>query len=253
MLYADSMLLPAVSSLEVMKMTEDTIKVPIRVEGKEFYADRIDKALRACQSEGYEALFMPAIIDTRIEAPKEAIIWQYLYCAPSIKATGRTKQGTPVVVYAHIPNYFSNPDNIEKAIEQGLVNGAGIMPRDEFQRLLDLEDNENVFAVDYSSLWNSPLNVIPVKNALKHPQTIPFLGGEERAERYLQRHREVFGDEIGIWHSDDLLDKPSYESLCRLLFVGNGYDDGLDCVGGLSSYGRFVGVRAEGALQKIKF
>ena len=231
-------------------MTEDTILVPKKelLEGKEFYDNRTDKALKACQNEGFEAQFMPSIIDTRIDSEKDARIWQTWYSAPSVRATGKTKQGKAVVIYSHIPNYLSNPDNIEKAIKQGLVNGAGVIPQDEFQKLLDLEDNENVFVIDYNELKKSISAVIPLKNALKHPQTIPFLSGEERAEKYLERHKEVYGDKIGIWHVDDLSNEPSG----RLLFVGNDCDGGLSGDGSLNLSGRFVGVHsAEGATQKL--
>ena len=231
-------------------MANDTISVPLKrnLEGKEFHNNRADKALKACQDEGFEAQFMPSIADTRIEAEKDARIWQTWYSAPSVRATGRTKQDNAVVVYAHIPNYFSNPNNIETAISQGLINGAGIMPQNELQRLLDLEDNKNVFVIDYNTLRNSSSGVIPLKNALKHPQTIPFLSGKERAEKYLDRHNEVYGNQIGIWHSDDLSDKP----VGRLLYVGNNYNNGLYGNNNLNNSARFIGVHgAEGASQKI--
>ena len=228
------------------KEQEQVIKIPRRelVDGKEFYTPELIEALRDCQSQDYEAQFMPAIIDARIDSPKEERIWQTWFSAPSIRATGRTKQGNPVVVYAHIPNHFSSPDNIKKAREQGLRNGAGVMPQTKFQRLLDLNEltdnqgNRLVWSVDYNTLKNSTSDVIPLKDALKHPQTIPFVGGEERAQRYLEKHKEVYGDKIGIWHSDDLSDEPRG----RLLFVGYGYGGGLNGGDLLGGIGRFVGV-----------
>ena len=78
---------------------------------------------------------------------------------------------------------------------------------------------------------------------MEHPQTIPFLGGSARAEQYLQQHKKVKGNEIGVWHTDDLADEP----LGSLLFLGNylssalfGYDD-------LYNSGSFVGVAASEA------
>ncbi len=223
----------------------DKITVPITTEAEESEVVRTDEALRGLQTKGLEAVFMPAIADVRILAPKNARVWQNWYTAPSIRATGRTKQDNAVVIYAHVPNYFSNPDNIETAINQGLINGAGIIPQDEFQRLLDLEDNENVFIVDYDALKSSPSGVISLKDAIKHPQTVAFLGGQERAEKYLERHREVYGNEIGVWHSDDLTEQP----LGRFLFLGNLYDDSLLGYNYLDDDSRFLGVRS--APQKV--
>ena len=209
------------------------------VEAREFYADRVDAALKNLESEDHEPVYMPEVIDARIAASKEARIWQPWLTAPRIKATGRTKQGNPVVVYAHIPNYFSKADNITTAINQGLVNYAGRIHKEEFQRLLDSEDKDRVFVVDYDTLRNSTSGVIEVKDALKHPQTIPFLAGEERAVKYLERHKEVYGDRIGNWYSDDLRDEPLACVLC--------VDGGLDGDGDLGGSARFLGVRAEGA------
>lgn len=246
-------------------MTENQILVPRKqlLEAKEFYAETdsanekygIPTALEACQTPdengiAYEAIFMPAIIDTRNEAPNNSTVFQCWYTVPSIKATGRTKQGTPVVVYAHVPNYFSAPENIRKAIKQGLVNGAGRFPQTELQRLLDLEDGKNVFVVDHNTLKNSTNGVIPVNKALKHPQTIPFIGEEGRAINYLEKHKQVYGEEIGNWHLDDLADKP----LARLLFVGDDYYGGLLGDGPLYGDARFLGVplnAAEGSARKI--
>ena len=233
---------------------KNTIQIPRVVEGKEFYADRINKALSSCEKEGYEAQFMPAIIDARISAEKEARIWQTWWSAPSVSVTGRTSQGNPIVVYAHVPNYFSNPRNIETAIKQELGNGAGIMPQNQFQKLVDLNElkdkqgNRLVWIVDYDALKNSKSDVISFQEALEHPQTIPFVGGEERAEKYLEKHKKVYGEKIGVWHSNDLSNEPRG----RVLFVGLGYDVGL--VGDLSlfNFGRFVGVKKTGEASSRK-
>ncbi len=207
-------------------MLEDQILVP-----REFRnmccSDDPGETLKSCPSLGYQVLFMPQLVDARIEAHAEEGIWYqgrgFPIAAPSIKATGETKQGTPVVVFAHVPNYFSNPDNIKRAIKRGLVVGAGKMPKKEFQRLLGLEDNENVFVVDYTTLSRSPSATISLSEALKHPQTVPFLGGKERAEKYLEKYEKVYGDPIGIWHFPDLAEQPVGRWLC---FGNIHYGDG---------------------------
>lgn len=218
-----------------------------RKQAKEFYNSDMATALESCQKYGH-ALFMPELIDAKILATKGSSLLSNWLTAPSIRATGRTKQGNPVVVYVHVDNYLSNPENIRNAER---INGAGVMPVDEFQRLLDLGDNKNVFVIDYDKLKISSSGVIPVERALEHPQTIPFIGGEERAQRYLEKFKQVYGNNIGIWHCDDLKDEP----LGRLLFVGVDCNFGLDGYNLINSLARFVGVRgsasAEGTAQKI--
>jgi len=190
-------------------------------------------------------LFMPEIADAKIN---DDSLWREWYSSVSLRATGRTKQGTPVVVYAHVPNFYSNPENIRQAKAQGLINGAGVLPEDEFQRLLSLE-GQGVFVVDYKALKNSQSDVIPVERALNHPQVIPFLGGQKRAEIYLAKHKEVVGNKIGVWHNDDLQEQP----VARPLLFGGCYDL-LYADGGFGSVGHFLGVQlndAEGIAKKV--
>ncbi len=211
-------------------------------ETKEFYHEQAHQALRNCQQAGYSALFMPEFIDRRINALKEDSVWQNWHTTPSIRATWKTKQGSPVVLYVHRNNYFSNPDNIAEEIAQNrLINGAGAYPEKEFYRFVNLAEkgNKSVFLVPHEKLKNSTSGVISIEEALEHPQTIPFLGGKERTEAYLPRHKEVFGDRIGNYHSDDLGNGPR----ARLLYVGSN-DGGLDGYDSLNGSGRFFGVRS---------
>lgn len=213
------------------------VQLKIDVEIQEFCNEKLHQALRECLESDLGPLYMPDLIEARINSDNNTRIWQDWFTTPSIKATGTTKQGNNVVIYAHTPNYFSNPDNIENSLSS-LVDGAGILQNKEFQRLLDLEDNKRVFVVDYKQLRKTESGAIKLKDALKHPQTIPFLGGEEKTLRYLERFKEVFGNRIDIWYSDDLSEKP----LARLLFAGCNYYDSLNGDDSLDCSGRFAGV-----------
>lgn len=221
----------------------EKILIPTFVEAEPFEKlefGGIEKALQKCYTAKCDPVFMPQLVDARIIAPKDSPVWQW-YTTPSVRATGRTEQGNAVVVYAHVPNYFSKPANVAKAVSQNLVRGAGRMPQKEFQKLLRLEDNKDVFVVDYNKLRNSTSGVIDVTQALEHPQVIPFLGGHARAEQYLQKYREVKGNEIGVWHFNDYL---SDDGPCgRVLFLGSNCNYALNGNLNLSNNGRFLGVR----------
>ncbi|MBI2148785.1 hypothetical protein HYU23_03830 [Candidatus Woesearchaeota archaeon] len=176
----------------------------------------------------------------RVNSDKGSRMWEVWWLAPSVRATGKTKGGKNVVVYAHENNYFSNPANVKDAVDnKKLVNGAGPMPQDQFYSLLEREGNGRVFVVDYDKLKRSSSGVISVDYALDHPQTIPFLGGKDIAERYLAKHRKVYGNKIGVWHTDDLKDEP----MARMRYLGYGVNGGLD--GGLYGGSRLLGVAPE--------
>jgi hypothetical protein len=233
-----------------IKMSRNTIPISEKKKGREFFADRQDKALKLCEEAGYQPLYMPALVDLRIKSAGDAKIWQEWFSTPSMRVTGRRKstnrskkEGTASVVYAHIPNYLSNSKNLKRVIEHNLVFDVGIIPQVEFLRLLDLEDGKNVFVVDYDAIKNSASGVVTLKKALKQPQTNPFFGGEERTEKYFERYKKVYGNMIGIWHPKDLPDRP----MARLLFLGNHYYFSPVDSSCLGDSGRFIGVPSKGA------
>jgi hypothetical protein len=251
---------------------------PIRIaagttaEARRFYdtGDSVIKTLEECLNSGYRPLFMPEIAEARIAAPRDDPIWQMFFDTPSVRITGRGKpssvshkDGTGIVVYDHLPNYLSDPENMKAAVKAGLINGAGIVPQEEFERLLAMEDGERVFVVDHKLLQRWPSGVYGINAptrehmdayggkiggvdmiATNHPQTKPFLR-LENAERYLERHEEVFGNLIEILHSDDLSSEPN-RPLGRVLAIGNDLLNGLMSFCYLNGSGSFVGVR-EGA------
>jgi len=210
---------------------------------KPFYSDTstgVADVFEQATNEGYKALFMPELAVARIGSDE---LWQKWYTPPSLKATGKTSKGSNVVVYAHVPHYFSSPANIRDAIKNGtLKNGTGAMPQEAFDSLVAQDGNGRVFVVDYDTLRKSTSNVIiNVDAALEHPQTIPFLGGEAIAQAYLAKHKEVYGNRIGVWHSDDF---DTNTPRGRVLFLGYG-DYGLGGDGSLGGGGRVLGVAPE--------
>ncbi|MBT4650977.1 hypothetical protein HOC13_00450 [Candidatus Woesearchaeota archaeon] len=236
----------------------DKILVPRKefLKGEEFYETRMCDALESMRLEGYQQIFMPQLVDTKIEAPKDARIWQKEYVSPSVAVTGRTKRGNPVVIYAHVPNHLSNPVNLMEAINREKPDpSCATIPMDEFYRLLELEDDKDVFVVDFKKLKKSFVSVLSLDEFIDNPQTIPFLGGEARAEAYMKKHKEFFGDEIRISHVTDyefIEDQPSG----RLLYLGLS-SPGITLCGNyaINFPGRFIGVKkqlSEGIEQRIK-
>src|SRR3990167_5055013 len=136
-------------------------------EVEEVYGSKLHTALASCDG----AFFMPDLIRSRISVDDSHRLWQTWWSSPSIRATWRTSGGTPVVLYAHVPNFYSDANNIKTAVEEGkLMNGAGVLPREEFTRLLSLEGN-GVQVVDHKTLNNSTSGFIPISKAMNHPQT----------------------------------------------------------------------------------
>lgn len=223
----------------------DSIPIPRSPSpGIESYANYVHGALQACYDAGRAPLFMPELARARAESV-DGPLWNRRFVAPSLRATGRpTGSSAAMVVYAHEAHYLSNPANIRAAIDgKHLINGAAPLPQDEFDRLYALVGNGRVFAIPHATLHASSSDVIPVSRALQHPQTIPFLGiGEEGARSYLQRHTAVYGDKIGVWHSNDLSnDSP----MGRVLFLGDNVSIGLSGDYYFNNGGRVVGVAPE--------
>ena len=105
-------------------------------ETKVFYNRDINQALESCLNEGYRPLTMSELADVRIQAPNDHESWNNWFTTPSIRATGRDKQGKPKVVYGHTDNHFSNSEHIRQANKDGLVNYPGRRPEEELEHLL---------------------------------------------------------------------------------------------------------------------
>ena len=199
------------------------------VKPKEFYAGSYADALALCEAGGMRGLYMPEVAQARIvgEAP-----WNIFYDSLSLCVTGKRK-GEPFVLYVHTEHPLATAEGVRAAKREGFVDGALHFPQDAFEQLLE-RDGERapdgtycVKNVPYKTLRKSSSGVISVDDALEHPQTVPFLGSEERAEQYFKKFRNVHGQNqnIGIWHREDLIDNGP---LARPLVVGDGYfSDGL--------------------------
>ncbi|MCX6814448.1 MAG: hypothetical protein NTY20_02260, partial [Candidatus Aenigmarchaeota archaeon] len=106
------------------------------------------RAVRSCLESGYRVFSMPEIADRRITAPEDDEIWLYPYTSLSLRVRGKSRGGVPLVVFSH--DYLPNQPDVRQALE-GYGNlgmhGYGNMPSREFQKLLDLENDETTFVL----------------------------------------------------------------------------------------------------------
>ncbi|MFH0701714.1 MAG: hypothetical protein V2A62_04720 [Candidatus Woesearchaeota archaeon] len=207
-----------------------------------FYNAIMEEALRACQV-AHDAVYMPELAEKRIKAKNDSYLFTNWWTTPSLRITGTTKGGSKIVLYVQDQTSWNDSEQLKYAREHHR-NGAGPFPQEEFDALAGRIDDGKVFKVDYDVLKRSTSEVISVDAALEHPQTIPFLGGEDIAKRYLAKHRKVYGDNIGIWHSDDLAEEPRG----RLLVLGYGHGSNLVGDYVLNGNARFLGVRRIGVV-----
>ena len=181
--------------------------------GRIFYDKRIDNALAECYKAGCNPLFMPDLILSRLDSDLESKIWDKNFAyfdTASVRGIGKTKSGLKVVVYAHIPTMLSNPKILSSYILNREVTTCPDdircysvnVPKEEFHRILDLEDNQTVFVLDYSKFSKMSHGNMRLSKMLKHPVTVPYLGvGKERAEEYLEKHVKVYC-KVGIGFAD---------------------------------------------------
>jgi len=191
------------------------------LEFKEFFTEwnphRLDNSFRSwirkdspwmnsaetCRTAGYKIPTMPELIEARIYANENSPLWHSYYDSISSILIGRTRSsnfsrngGSIIAAYLHEPlNIFSDCAqewDVIPNIELNVINLG-------FDTILQKCLPQNI--INYDILKNSISGLVPLKEALKHPQLVPFIGSKEIAERYLERFQEVYkSKEIGIWH-----------------------------------------------------
>ncbi|RJQ17103.1 hypothetical protein C4573_03545 [Candidatus Woesearchaeota archaeon] len=196
-------------------MHED-VRIPTTIDGRIFQDEKMYVALRNCEREHHRPLFMTEVAEALSMSQEDSRLWRPGITTPSVQVTGKTNRGNNVVVFAHIPNYFSKPKSIQRAISNGLVDGAGQYPQCEFEYLLSKEDGKNVFVVDYTVLVDASQKMYDSFNLEKHPMVIPFLGAA--AEQYLSNASSL---KMRITFQQDLHEKP----YARLLQISTVEDD----------------------------
>lgn len=178
-------------------------------------------------------------------------LWHHTISTPSIRATGKTKAGSRVVVYAHVPNYLGKHETLGEIVRKDKDASLLPLPEKEFQRLVDLDgliDDKSirrVWVIDYGKFRNARRDVVALDEALEHPHTIPFLGGEEIARAYFIAQKEVYREfharcaRIGVSYSMEL---DEHTPKAKLLLLGGFGVPGLTCNGLLRGEARALGL-----------
>lgn len=181
-------------------------------------------AFQQCITQNYTPAYMPELLRFKIAASPESNLWKKWYTSGSIIITGISKKSTPVVAFVHKENSLNNERRIKETVAFGLHNGAGIIPNYEFYKILEQQDDQQIFVVDYNTLYKNHQHEINVEEALSHPFVIPFCGGKKNAKQYLKKYHEVTKQNtIKLMYGDD----PHLQPLARLLYLTpNGSFDG---------------------------
>ncbi len=198
-----------------------------------FFNYDLEAALEDCLHSGYTPLFMPQLVDYGLvlDGIESKIFWSEQFTTPSIQAIGRTKDGKELVLYVHAPHFFSDPKNLNdknfyrrENPRNGLMTWDGVLPQEEFDRLArmgfdkvtDEKGNRLVYIVSYPEFMKASRSLILIDQAQTHPVTIAFLGGEERACQFLEKHNERSLFRIGTFYEDTLHETP----LANFLMIG---------------------------------
>ncbi len=268
------MLLNFCIKCKVVKMPEESKSVCVNgLEVRSFHAKRREDTIEACKKAGFNQIFMPQLAEIRIGADKDSDLWNWCD-SNSLCATGITDQGSRVAVYVHRSHYFSDPETVRTVIARDYehffmmpsvvraIDFAGTIPTNVFQKLVDADGetgesgNRVVWVVDYDEIRKLP-NYFEVnaESALELPYktiTIPFFGGEDTARKYLQKHRGVLGEKIGIAYYPTRIDGPPFGSfygpnLGHTLWLGGRNEGNLApgslCEGIICGEGNLVGYK----------
>lgn len=195
-------------------MLKNTITLAKLTEAKTFCElgnESLYESLKQCKEEGFRPLFIPEFIDLAMNADEESElgkrIWSsYLspeWIAPSAKIFGKSKKGNKIVVYAHVPTLCSDIERLSSKSEIELyeIFTKRITPQSEVERLLDLEDNENIFVHDYCEKPDEKKG-IRLEEALEKTRFVSLVGGGYRAEKILGRLEEKEIETLEINDSD---------------------------------------------------
>ena len=240
------------------------------IKGKTFYDSKLPVALRqALEHAGPEGIVatMPELIAAKLKADKKHDFWKQWYTVHTEENIGLDRKGrfykrdTSVLVVVNGGGILT-PDRIEKAYEEGLVNGSAKYSDKEFDSLLEgrLPDGNTIniytlddikkglpevshksgFIIPYELAQKTKDGYHKKKDFMANPLAIIRSGDMENLEAYFDKAKDS-DEEVGNHHPFSGRDASQPQG--RVLFLD--YDGGLIGDDSLDRYGRFVGVAPE--------
>ncbi|MBW3022796.1 hypothetical protein KY308_01715 [Candidatus Woesearchaeota archaeon] len=205
---------------EKQPINEKQMHIPVekKVWAKEFYGSNLEEAVRKCKEDNHGILYMPELVNARIKTPiirysdpfsgppVLSDIWEREYTTVSLMVVGKTFLGEDIMMFIHklpetnnakndgVFDFFSE-EHFDTMRNIGALRGAGVFPTDLFEELVNrYKDNDGkIFVREHKKIVgrkNKVFEDIKLKNALKHPFVIPYLGGRYIAEEYVDKIAE---------------------------------------------------------------
>lgn len=208
-----------------------------------FLRESIVDSITECERAGYTPLFLPEFIDLQLAHP---FPWLQRSRSMSICATGRSRQGNRIEIYAHVPGVWTDRAYIADAFDQRKLIGHALPLSNE--AILALEERNGevhdgtrlVTVMEHQAAQNAKFGPQSLDEALENPHVLASFGSEDRTRRYLAACKEKLCSSIFVWHYDDLGDKAvarplelNYMDLC----CGSYFFGGLTHVGGVRHRG----------------
>jgi hypothetical protein len=231
--YTGKILLPDTSGVKFPGSTFSESIYPSQkdlssLEVRSSYNPKAYLALANCQiasnlqGHGHAVLCMPETL--YLMSTGRTDITSNFHSTLSIVVTGRTKEvignvqkGSDVMVFAHLPNHYSDPRNIRYSFKN-LRKGAGEYPLEKFYGLIKkAEDGDRRLGIiDYgTALKKATTRLVSLDDARENPLTSLIIGGEEETAHYFDWRRQNIGDKIRIFYPEDMDTVPR----ARLLYV----------------------------------
>ena len=170
---------------------------------KVFEGKAEDRTLKDCDNAGYDALYMPSLVDLYLRHPSLLENKDNAAKTPSLHIIGQTKQGARIQIYSHIPveiNFFGSGISLNL--------GKGRVSAETLESLISQDgrtDEEGTCVVSIIPFVQADLAINRKQSfaeALENIHTPAFFGNTSRAERYFNLLEQKGKNDIDLNHKN---------------------------------------------------